>query len=376
MVARIIGVEAPEGTLPYVSMIAVAPRAPFATPGRFFIHPSFDYLLIAGGLSLLFGVGIWAADLHRALGPWLATLIIVANGAHFAASTVRLYTRPGVTKALPFLALGLPVIAVLVASAAIMLPEPLGLYLFSVYVVWSPYHYSAQAYGLAVMYGYRAGVALSDGAKRVVWIACLFPFVWTLLQPQGGVADVLRWWKLSSTGPVEVARSSASSLLVVITLVAPVLLMLFLRQRHAVSLPLISVVTIASNAVWWTLFNFFDAFLWAAVFHGVQYLAIVTIFHVKDRLRDPANTRGMSWHAGSFYVVCLVLGYILFNVWPFAYSWAGYNLQKAALLTTAAINIHHFVVDAYIWRLRKDPNYRNVVEEPAARGGAVVRIGA
>jgi hypothetical protein len=346
-------------------MIAVAPRAPFITPARFFVHPAFDYLLIGGGLSLLFGVGMWAANLHHGLGSWLATLIIVANGAHFAASTVRLYTRPGVTRALPFLTLAFPVVAILAASAAIMLPEPLGLYLFSIYIVWSPYHYSAQAYGLAVMYGYRAGVTLDDAAKRLVWIACLIPFVWTLLQTQGGVADVLRWWKLSSTGPVEYARTGTAAALAALTLAAPIVLMLWLRYRHAVALPLISVVTIASNAVWWTLFNFFDAFLWAAVFHGLQYLAIVTIFHVKDRMRDPANHGGAGWHAATFYVMCLVLGYVLFNVWPFAYSWGGYSLQKAALLTTAAINIHHFVVDAYIWRLRKDPNYANVVEAVA-----------
>jgi hypothetical protein len=37
----------------------------------------------------------------------------------------------------------------------------------------------------------------------------------------------------------------------------------------------------------------------------------------------------------------------------------------AAQLTVAVINIHHFIVDAYIWRLRKDPNYRTVVDATA-----------
>jgi hypothetical protein len=31
------------------------------------------------------------------------------------------------------------------------------------------------------------------------------------------------------------------------------------------------------------------------------------------------------------------------------------------LLTVAVINIRHFVVDAYIWKLRQAPNYRVVV---------------
>ena len=31
----------------------------------------------------------------------------------------------------------------------------------------------------------------------------------------------------------------------------------------------------------------------------------------------------------------------------------------------AAINVHHFVVDAFIWRLRKDSNYAVVSAQPA-----------
>jgi hypothetical protein len=66
----------------------------------------------------------------------------------------------------------------------------------------------------------------------------------------------------------------------------------------------------------------------------------------------------------TFYVGCVLLGYALFDVWPYAYAWAGYDFKRSALLVTAAINIHHFVVDAYIWRLRRDPNYANVVDAP------------
>jgi hypothetical protein len=36
------------------------------------------------------------------------------------------------------------------------------------------------------------------------------------------------------------------------------------------------------------------------------------------------------------------------------------------LLVIAIINIHHFIVDRYIWRLRKDRNYRHVVSQPQA----------
>ena len=347
-------------------MIAVAPRPTLFIPGRFFVYPAFDYLVIGGGLSLLFAVAMATMAVDLALTRWLTTLIIVANGAHFAASSVRLYTRPGVTRTLPLLTLAFPVIAVLALTAAIALPEPLGLFLMTTYLVWSPYHYSAQAYGLAVMYGYRAGAPLDDTAKRAIRLACLLPFVWTLLQPAGGLGELLRAWHLSAPAPLDQARDVVSQALQSAILFSPVGLMLWLRARRGVQLPLISLVTIASNAVWWTLFNILDAFVWATVFHGLQYLAIVTIFHVKDRVRDPGNRRGIGWHAATFYVGCVVLGYALFDLWPHVYAWAGYNFQKSVLLITATINIHHFVVDAFIWRLRRDPNYANVVDaEPS-----------
>ena len=39
----------------------------------------------------------------------------------------------------------------------VLFPERLGTQLHSLYLTWSPYHYAAQAYGLAVMYCYRSG---------------------------------------------------------------------------------------------------------------------------------------------------------------------------------------------------------------------------
>jgi hypothetical protein len=90
----------------------------------------------------------------------------------------------------------------------------------------------------------------------------------------------------------------------------------------------------------------------------------VTAFHVKERLREPGNTRSWLHHAAWFYAVCLVVAYLLFSAWPYAFVAVGFGMAESVLLVLATINIHHFIVDAYIWRLRKDPNYRVVSEEP------------
>jgi hypothetical protein len=76
----------------------------------------------------------------------------------------------------------------------------------------------------------------------------------------------------------------------------------------------------------------------------------------------PDNRIGPLGHASRFYAASFALGYLLFYVWPFAFLLAGFPLSESMLLCVAVINIHHFIVDRYIWRLRKDSNYRVVVE--------------
>ena len=74
-------------------------------------------------------------------------------------------------------------------------------------------------------------------------------------------------------------------------------------------------------------------------------------------MQAPGNTHGWPYHASLFYLRCLALAWALFSVWPYAYVFCGFGLAESAILTVAAINVHHFLVDAYIWRLRGDRNY-------------------
>jgi hypothetical protein len=334
------------------------------TLGRPFVSPVFDALVIGGGLSLVVGAIVWLSGL-RLSQAHVPAILLLGNFAHFAASTVRLYLTPDATHRWPFLTLGFP-LACLGTFAAILAWAP-GLvpYVFAVFLVWSPYHYAAQTYGLAAMYAYRSECLLDADDKRALRAACLLPFVWALLRPQGGIGVVLRQIGVNGPPALEIMRFGTGAAVSALALAAPIGLWVVLRRRGR-ALPLISVGLVAVNAIWWTAFNYINAFFWAALFHGVQYLAIASIFHVREQTRRPHNRRGPLFHAGVFYGGCVALAYVLFVVWPDAWVALGYERMLTAQLVVAVINIHHFVVDAYIWRLRRDPNFRTVVEYPAA----------
>jgi hypothetical protein len=330
-----------------------------------FVSRPFDYLAIGGGLSLLL-VGALALGGQLGAAPValsLPVLVLAANAAHFGASTVRLYTKPGSFRLWPFLTMGLPLAAIGVLTLGLFWPGPIGSNIQALYLTWSPFHYAAQSFGLACMYHYRSGGTLGATDRHLLYGTCMLPFAFAFLD---GTDSGLRWLlpePVFASSPVLVQWIVVLALLVgLLAFVAPLLLLARLYRQSGRGLPLISWLIVFTNGIWWIAFRYYEAFVWATVFHGLQYLAIVMIFHVKDQIAQPGNRRGPAAHALWFYAASLGLGYLLFHVWPFAYLWAGFSLSESMLLCAAVVNIHHFIVDRYIWRLRKDSNLRVVVD--------------
>ncbi|MCH2173092.1 hypothetical protein MK489_20120 [Myxococcota bacterium] len=341
--------------------------------GQSFVHPIFDYLIIGGGLSLL--VMLWihhAGRLHLSISfgddtiSLMAMLILLTNSTHFASSTVRLYTKPGATEDMPFLTLAFPVVAFLMLTLCIFEAGTLGPHLQSLYLTWSPFHYAAQAYGLAVMYSMHSGCRLRPLDKKLLRWVCLLPFLLAIVQ----AGDVGIGWLLPRSVMMEPQvielLLTTQKILTVLIFASPIALFFWVWRQSGMPMPFISLLVVITNGVWWATLSYRDAFVWATVFHGVQYLAIVTIFHLKDQ-RKAGDPRSAVHHVARFYATSLVLAYGLFALLPHAYVLVGFGFVESMLLVVAAINVHHFIVDAFIWRLSRGGN-RAIVEQsvPAA----------
>jgi hypothetical protein len=333
--------------------------------GRTFVHPAFDYLLIGGGLSLIviplaYKYSGGQALVSFELLPWF---ILLSNSAHFAASTVRLYTKPGAREALPFLTMALPLLTIAVLSVCFLFADQTGPVLQAIYLSWSPFHYAAQAYGLAVMYSFRSGRPLSLGHKNILWWIAILPFLRLLLQSSD---KHFLWWFHPEATSVAVAPWSlplqlAAALMGILALLLPVVLYVRLWRSKEGPLPLISLLVVVTNGIWFLVFRHYDGFVWATIFHGLQYLCIATIFHVKEQMARPENRRSPAYHTLWFYGASVLLGYALFNCWPQAYILLGFGPAESVLLVIAVINIHHFIVDAYIWKMKPGDSNRHVV---------------
>ena len=349
--------------------------------GRSLVHPVFDYALIGGALSLVVAAVV-LMDPSRAEMVSLGALpyfILLSNSAHFAASTVRLYTKPGAIEALPRLTMVMPLAALIILTLCIARATEVGRHVTAVYLTWSPYHYAAQAYGLAVIYCYRSGCPLTSGNKRLLWWVSMVPFLFNFSTASGiglnwlvGLVDNWTGLHLGSAiypirNPQNIAMVRWSVLAVALTAIG--LLLASIWRRGGRPMPLISLLVLLSNAIWWFCLPPFGAFIWATIFHGLQYLAIVIHFHLKDQMARPGNRHGALYHVVWFYGASLLLGFGLFNVLPQAYILAGFLPVESVMLVVAGINIHHFVVDAYVWRLKKTDSNRRIVEAVAPVDG-------
>ena len=215
---------------------------------------------------------------------------------------------------------------------------------------------------LCPVYAYRSGCQILPGDKRLLFWTSLLPFFYAFLVDQGGGLHWLLPTTVLQHSQFHVPYSYLTYGLRFGSIAAVLLLYWKVARRASGPLPIISALMLIANAAWWC-FLPYDAFVWATIFHGIQYLGIVTIFHVKDQMARPGNRRGWLYHVATFYGMSLVMGYGLFSCLPWGFNMAGFGMAESILLCVAVIiNIHHFIVDAYIWRLKKGDRNREIVE--------------
>src|SRR5882672_3489321 len=132
-------------------------------------------------LDLIVGCGAWSAPFlllayfvgQGSPGLWPVAFYFLAllfNYPHFMATIYRAYhTHSEFAKYRVFtvhVTLLLIVAGILVHAWYPLLP-----WLFTIYICWSPWHYTGQNFGLLMMFARRSGVSPTRGERRLVWFA-------------------------------------------------------------------------------------------------------------------------------------------------------------------------------------------------------------
>jgi hypothetical protein len=338
------------------------------------VNPVVDYLFVGGAITIpIFIATYYFPSLTPTSDSVVLRTFILFNGAHFAASTLRLYTKPGAKKEFPLLSWAFPVVCLVAVGFGLWSPV-IGRNITALYFTWSPFHYAMQTYGLAVMFSMMSGAKLDSRDKTQMWLVCLLPFFYAVLtSPDGGLSwFVSRQW-LATVPPLMFLYRGTVTVVTAAAILLPFSLFWQMHRMRGKSVPLIALVLQLTNAMWWLGTTYLNAWFWTAMLHSIQYLIVVVQRHVTEQMARPDRSGPLhrpAIYAAGFYGISFALAVILFFLTPLMYVPFGYTPTQSFTMMTWVINLHHFIVDGFIWRTKpaaKKPALPNPLEsEPIA----------
>lgn len=329
---------------------------------------------------------------------FLPLLLLISATPHYGATLLRVYEQRESRRAYALFSVGAT--AVLAVSFVVSLHFlALGSLLMTIYFNWNPWHYGGQNYGLAVMFLRRRGIEITRLAKRLLHASFILSALLAIVEMNGVLPGAIYApvgsQTASSIGPfyqfisIGIAPNVQQNLTVVgLTAYLGCLLgVAGLLLRHCKLRDLgPSAALVATQSLWfvipaaarvWGVFgnwiplgsqHFNYAFIWIAVGHSVQYLWITTYYAKRTE-------RFRGFHR--YYIQCLLAGSMIWNFpallfAPGVLGTIGYNDGLFLLIATVA-NLHHFVLDGAIWKLR-DSKIAGILirtADPVADGGTV-----
>jgi tetratricopeptide (TPR) repeat protein len=319
-------------------------------------------------LDLAVGCGAWSAPL-LAIAMWMAPstshfwivafylLAIIFNYPHFMATVYRAYHTRADFEKYKFFTLHLTLLLAL-TGVLLHLSYRLFPWVFTLYICWSPWHYSGQNYGLLMMFVRRAGAKATEWERRWMRAAFIASYLMLLASFEtGGSNDPLI---LSLGLPAKftlLARIALGGAFGIFALLA------FdgLIRRHGFRAMIAPLTLALTQFLWFVLptllelranyhipqTRYSSGIL--AVLHSAQYIWITSYYQ-----RREARAAGQTgWRMAGYFVTLIAGGIALFIPGPWLVSYAfHYDFTTSFLIFMALVNIHHFMLDGALWKLR------------------------
>jgi hypothetical protein len=180
------------------------------------------------------------------------------------------------------------------------------------------------------------------------------PFLYAFLTtPQGGLLWFVSRETLATVPVLFYTYKGIVGLVTVATFLLPVSLFWQLHRARGKNVPMISLVLQVTNGLWWLGTDYLNAWFWTAMFHSIQYLVVVVDRHIADQMartdvKGPLHRPVV--YGAAFYGISLVIAVVIFFIVPLGYIGLGFNAGQSFAMMIMVINLHHFIVDGFIWR--------------------------
>ena len=319
-------------------------------------------------LDLIVGCGAWSLPLMglayfssaASTLTWSALFYFLAlffNYPHYMATIYRAYHTEEDFRKYRIFTVHITVLIVLTAILThfwiAILP-----WVFTLYLTASPWHYSGQNYGLFMMFARRAGVQPDPLERRCLYAAFLISYAILFLNFHTGPSADPLFVSLNLSSRI----STWAQVILAIAFVACSGFGLFRLIAQASVRKLIPSLTLFSTQCVWfllpTLLSLIERYRVPqnrystgvlALMHSAQYLWI-TSYYAK---REATSAGSRAWRPLAYFSLLIAGGIALFIPGPWISSLVfHFDFTRSFLIFTALVNIHHFILDGAIWKLR------------------------
>jgi tetratricopeptide (TPR) repeat protein len=284
-------------------------------------------------------------------------LAVVFNYPHFMATVYRAYrTREEFSRYKIYtihLTLLLALTAILAHASFRLLP-----WVFTLYICWSPWHYTGQNFGLLMMFVRRCGAEISAVERHMIHLAFIASYVMLLISFHTDASSDPYILSLNIPHRISVpGREILGAIFAVLALLA----FARLAKRNGLRALMAPMTLLVTQALWFAVPTILELGYGLsipqtryssgilAVLHSTQYLWITSYYQQRE-----ARAAGDSaWRMSTYFATLIAGGIALFIPAPWLVSYAfHYDFTSSFLIFTALVNIHHFILDGAIWKLR------------------------
>jgi len=344
-----------------MSDIALKPEIMVANSQTGWLRSSqFDLLFVLGTVFIALASGIIVLANPDYFGLVLFLDLWFLGYHHVIATYTRLCFDRESFRQNYFLIFGLPIV---VFAATLLIALGVGVWtITSIYLYWQWFHYTRQSWGVAQAYRRKAGKGVTESELTSKLAFYLLP-LWGILY---------RSWQAPDTFiGVELRVIPVAEILVDGVGIAAILALAFWfyqrvkdflegRRPIAHTLYMVSHHTVFATG-YLLIEDITYGWLVINVWHNAQYLLFVWFFN-SNRYRHGIDPKARFLSLISqpnkwmlYFAVSMAITYIFYNTIS-AFEEHFYLIGIPSLIIIyQTINFHHYVVDSFIWKMRKPP---------------------
>jgi tetratricopeptide (TPR) repeat protein len=339
--------------------IAAAPVTARVAKSPWIYRPWLDLLIGCGGWSApLLAVALWLTPSHT--HAWAVAFYFLAmlfNYPHFMATVYRAYRTREDFERYKYFTLHFTFLLVLTGALLHARSQFLP-WVFTLYICWSPWHYTGQNYGLLLMFVRRGGNVMTTAERRWLRAAFVASFLMLLASFQTGVSSDHLILSLGLPAVLTLPLRLALGLAFLSFTVLAFRRLLAEKGFRPMAAPLTLAFT---QFLWFVLPTLLELHAdyqipqtryssgILAVLHSTQYIWITSYYQQRQE-----RTLGKSgWRMSAYLLTLFAGGIALFVPGPWLVSYAfHFDFTTSFLIFLSVINIHHFLLDGALWKLR------------------------